>query len=134
MGALAAATLLCALGHSNPVVAADWKEEPAPTSVAGGWAMIDKDMAQLESLIKAGKIGDLGSSAYGIANAFKGVSQLSTSLPPDKLADVQASVKVVGSQASKIDKAGEHNDTAGVQTNLQALKATLAKVRAYYPQ
>jgi hypothetical protein len=34
---------------------------------------------------------------------------------------------------TKLDKAGEHNDAAGVQSNLQVLKATLTKVRAYYP-
>lgn len=132
LGALLAATLTFVLAH-NPGVAADWPQEPAPTTAAAAWELIDKHMAELETLIKAGNIGHMGSSAYGIANAFKALSEHSASLPADHLAEVQSSVKIVGSEVSKIDKAGEHNDPAGVQSNLQALKATLAKTRAYYP-
>ena len=45
---------------------------------------------------------------------------------------MQKKVAVVGSEVSKLDKAGEHNDPAGVQAHLQALKATLDNVRGYY--
>jgi hypothetical protein len=133
-GILAAAVLTGVLAHS-PTVAAEWPQDsaPAPTTATASWELIDKNLAQLESLIQAGKIGNLGSSAYGIANAFKALAGLSGSLPADKLAEIQSSVKIVGSQVSKLDKAGEHNNPAGVQSNLQALKATLAKARGYYP-
>lgn len=131
LGVLIGALLTCLLAH-NAAVAADWPQEPAPTTTTAGWEIIDKNLAQLESLIQAGKIGNLGSSAYGIANAFKAVAGLSASLPADKLAEVQGDVKVVGSEVSKLDKAGEHNDPAAVQSHLKVLKATLAGVRGYY--
>jgi hypothetical protein len=126
--------LTCLLAH-NAAVAADWPKDPnPPTTAAATWERIDKEMAELESLIQAGKIGKLGSAAYGIANAFQLLPGQSASLPADKLAEVQGDVKIVGSEVSKLDKAGEHNDSAGLQAHLQALKATLAKVRAYYPK
>ena len=131
LGILFGAVLTCVLAH-GPAVAADWPQEPTPTTTAASWELIDKNLAQLESMIQAGKIGNLGSSAYGIANAFKALAGLSASLPADKLAAVQGDVKVVGSEVSKLDKAGEHNDAAGVQSHLRALKATLAGVRGYY--
>lgn len=133
-GILAGAMLVCAMAH-YPAVAADspQKSTVAPTAAAATWQLIDKNLASLESQIQAGKIGSLGSSAYGIADAFKTLSEQSASLPADKLAGVQGSVKIVGGLVSKLDKAGEHNDPAGVQSNLKALKATLAKVREYYP-
>jgi hypothetical protein len=123
------ALLPCVLAH-NVAVAAD----ASPTaSAAETWTLIDKNLAQLESLIQAGKIGSLGSSAYGIANAFQLLPGQSASLAADKLAEVKGDVRIVGSEVSKLDKAGEHNDPAGVQTNLKALKATLDGVRGYYP-
>jgi hypothetical protein len=121
-----------ALAH-NAAVAVDWPKDPSPpTTAPATWERIDKEIAELESLIQAGKIGKLGSPAYGIANAFQLLPGQSASLPADKLAEVQGDVKIVGSEVSKLDKAGEHNDPAGVQSHLRALKATLAKVRGYY--
>jgi hypothetical protein len=131
LGVVIGALLTCLPAH-NAAVAADWPQEPAPKTTIESWQVIDKNLAQLESLIQAGKIGNMGSPAYGIANAFKALAGLSTSLPADKLAEVQGDVKIVGSEVSKLDKAGEHNDAAGVQSHLKALKAALASVRGYY--
>jgi len=133
LGILCGAMLTCMLAH-NPAFAWPKSSSPAPTTAAATWQLIDKNLAQLENLIRAGKIGDLGSSAYGIANAFKLLPGQSSSLPSDKLAEVRGDVNIVGSEVSKLDKAGEHGDPKGVQSNLRALKATLAKVRAYYPR
>jgi hypothetical protein len=132
LGVLAVAIFTCLLAH-NAALAANWPQPPTTATAAETWVLIDKDLAELETLIQAGKIGHLGAPAYGVANAFKTLSEQSASLPPDKLAEVQGDVKIVGGAVTKLDKAGEHNDAAGVQSNLQVLKATLTKVRAYYP-
>ena len=131
LAAVCGAMLTC-VWVSQGAVAAEWAQEPAPTTTKAGWELIDKHLAELDSQIQVGKIGSLGSAAYGIANAFKAVAGLSTTLPADQRAIVQGDVKVVGSEVSKLDKAGEHNDPAGVRSHLQALKETLTKDRAYY--
>ena len=108
--------------------------DPA-TATAGpsaSWGLIDQNLADLEGLIKAGKIGSLGKSAYGIANAFQTLAAQSGALSAEQLAQVQKDVPVVGSEVSKLDKAGEHNDPAGVQSHLQTLKSTLDGVRGFY--
>ena len=96
------------------------------------WKLIDTNLHDLESLIAAGKLDDLGHSAYGIANAVKTLAGQSGSLPADQLAQVKGSVKVVGSYVSKTDKAGESNNKAGVDSNLKGLKDTLNSLRAIY--
>ena len=126
------AAMLAFLCASIPVMAGEWVQEPAPTTSAAAWQVIDKHLAELDTQIRAGKIGNLGSPAYGIANAFKALAGLTTTLSADQRATVQGDVQVVGREVSRLDKAGEHNDPAGVQSHLQVLKETLAKDRAYY--
>ncbi len=134
LGVLAVAATILLMAH-DPVSAAGWPKSssPAPTTTAAAWALIDQNLARLEALIKAGKLDDLGSSAYGIANAFKLLPGLPSSLPADPLAEVRRDVNIVGGEVSKLDKAGEHNDAGIVKSELAALKATLASVRGYYP-
>jgi hypothetical protein len=112
--------------------------DPAPVAVnaapatAAAWKSIDGNLQTLESLVGAGKIGDLGESAYGIANAVETLPKQSGALPPADLAQVTSSVKTVGSLATKVDKAGDKNDKAGTQAALKALKEALAPLRAIY--
>jgi hypothetical protein len=118
----------------TPAIAAD---APAPAANAvpatdATWKGIDAKLQQLEALIGAGKLDDLGSSAYGIANLVKTLPGQSASLPADKLAQVTSSVKVVGGLVSKVDKAGEAKDKAGVDTNLKSLKGALDSLRVIY--
>jgi hypothetical protein len=123
-----------ALASGVPALAAD----PAPTAVnvapatAATWKSIDGNLQTLESLVGAGKIGDLGESAYGIANAVETLPKQSGALPPADLAQVTGSVKIVGSLATKVDKAGDKNDKAGTEAALKALKEALAPLRAIY--
>ena len=132
--ALASLATMTAAVVGSAAVAADAQPHAtgASSPAAATWAQIDKNLQQLESLIQAGKLGDLGPSAYGIANLFKTLPAQSSALPPDQLAQVQADVKTVGSEVSKLDKAGEGNDPVGVRSHLQALKTTLASARAVY--
>ena len=112
--------------------------DSAPTTVnvapatAATWKSIDGNLQTLESLVGAGKIGDLGESAYGIANAVETLPKQSAALPPADLAQVTGSVKTVGSLATKVDKAGDRNDKAGTEAALKALKEALAPLRAIY--
>ncbi len=123
-----------ALATGVPALAAD----PAPAAVnvapatAATWKSIDGNLQTLESLVGAGKIGDLGESAYGIANAVETLPKQSSALPPADLAQVSGSVKTVGSLATKVDKAGDKNDKAGTEAALKALKEALAPLRAIY--
>ncbi len=95
-------------------------------ATAATWKSIDKNLQDLESLIKAGKLGDLGHPAYTMANLGKTLPGQSGALRPDKLAQVSGSVKVVGGYVMQVDKAGE----AGVEANLKLLKDTLNSLRA----
>jgi hypothetical protein len=117
----------------TPALAAD----PAPAvnvapATGATWKSIDGNLQTLESLVGAGKIGDLGESAYGIANAVETLPKQSSALPPADLAQVSGSVKTVGSLATKVDKAGDKNDKAGTEAALKALKEALAPLRAIY--
>jgi hypothetical protein len=136
---LATAATLLVLGAAlaatgTPALAAD----PAPAAVnvapatGATWKSIDGNLQTLESLVGAGKIGDLGESAYGIANAVETLPKQSSALPPADLAQVSGSVKTVGSLATKVDKAGDKNDKAGTEAALKALKEALAPLRAIY--
>ena len=134
---IAAAKLLvlgAALASGVPALAAD----PAPVTVnvaaatAATWKSIDGNLQTLEGLVGAGKIGDLGESAYGIANAVETLPKQSGALPPADLTQVTGSVKTVGSLATKVDKAGDKNDRAGTEAALKALKEALAPLRAIY--
>jgi hypothetical protein len=116
-----------------PALAAD----PAPTTnvvpaTAATWKSIDGNVQKLDALIRAGKIGDMGESAYGIANSVETLPKLSSTLPPADLATVTASVKTVGSLATKVDKAGDKGDKAGVDAAFKAFKDALAPLRAIY--
>jgi hypothetical protein len=127
LGAALAAT-------GTPALAAD--AAPAAVNVAPAtgatWKSIDGNLQTLESLVSAGKIGDLGESAYGIANAVETLPKQSNALPPADLAQVSGSVKTVGSLATKVDKAGDKNDKAGTEAALKTLKEALATLRAIY--
>ncbi len=136
---LATAAKLLVLGAAvaatgTPAFAAD----PAPVAVnvvpatGATWKSIDGNLHTLESLVGAGKIGDLGESAYGIANAVESLPKQSSALPPVSLAQVSGSVKTVGSLATKVDKAGDKNDKAGTAAALKALQEALAPLRAIY--
>jgi hypothetical protein len=96
------------------------------------WKSINSNVQQLDALIKAGKLDDLGSSAYGIANLVKTLPAQSGTLPPDKVAQVSATVKVVGGEVSKLDKAGESGDKAAVAAHFKSLQDTLATLHAVY--
>jgi hypothetical protein len=127
LGAALAATGAPALA-ADPAAAA---VNVAPATAAT-WKSIDGNVQTLESLVGAGKIGDLGESAYGIANAVETLPKQSSALPPADLAQVSGSVKTVGSLATKVDKAGDKNDKAGTEAALKALKEALAPLRAIY--
>jgi len=136
---LATAAKLLVLGAAlaatgSPALAAD--PTPAAVNVVPAtdatWKSIDGNLQTLESLVGAGKIGDLGESAYGIANAVETLPKQSSALPPADLAQVSGSVKTVGSLATKVDKAGDKNDKAGTEAALKALKEALAPLRAIY--
>jgi hypothetical protein len=129
---LALGAVLAAAG--TPALAAD--SAPAALNVvpatSATWKSIDGNLHTLESLIGAGKIGDLGEAAYGIANAVETLPKQSSALPPADLAQVTGSVKTVGSLATKVDKAGDKNDKAGTEAALKALQGALAPLRAIY--
>jgi hypothetical protein len=122
------------LSASVPALAAD----PAPQSINAApatdatWKSIDSNVQKLDTLIRAGNIGDLGEAAYGIANSVETLPKKSAALPPDQLAQVTASVKTVGSLATKVDKAGDANNKAGVESTFKSLKDALASLRAIY--
>jgi hypothetical protein len=119
---------------SVPALAAD----TAPPSVNAvpatdaTWKAIDSNVQKLDALIRAGSIGDLGQAAYAIANSVETLPKKSAALPPEQLAQVTASVKTVGSLATKVDKAGDSNDKAGVESTFKSLKDGLAALRAIY--
>jgi len=130
---------LCAvLAHGvpglSPVFAADaaTHQVNAVPATEGTWKSIDQNLAELGKLIGAGKLDDLGSSAYGIANLVKTLPGQSGALPAADLANVSASVKVVGALVTRLDKAGEKGDRKGVDENFTALKNTLNTLRQPY--
>ena len=116
-----------------PAFAAD----PPPSvnvapATAATWKSIDSNVQKLETLIRAGQIGDLGEAAYGVANSVETLPKQSGALPAADLAQVAGSVKTVGSLATKVDKAGDKNDKAGVEAAFKAFKDALAPLRAIY--
>jgi hypothetical protein len=132
-------TLLCALLTCNglairPALCADAVPQKvnAVPATEGTWKGIDQNLQQLSARIAAGKLDDLGQSAYGIANLVKTLPGQSAPLPAADLSKVSASVKVVGELVTKLDKAGEKGDQAGVDTDLTALQAALNGVRQLY--
>lgn len=103
------------------------------TAAAATWAQIDKNLAQVEGQIQAGKIeGNFGGVVYGIANAFQTLPGQSASLTAAQQEEVKRNIPVVGGAVSKIDQAADKKDMAGAKANLQTLKSTLATVRAFY--
>jgi hypothetical protein len=135
---LITAAKLLVLGAALATGVSALAADPAPAAInvapatAATWKSIDGNLQTLESLVGAGKIGDLGESAYGIANAVETLPKQSSALPPADLAQVSGSVKTVGSLATKVDKVGDKNDKAGTEAALKALKEALAPLRAIY--
>ena len=128
--AVAAATVTLTT-HAFSATAGAPAAAAAPASSAT-WNSIDANLQKLDTLIHAGKLDDLGSAAYGIANLFKTLPTQSGALPADKLALISGNVKVVGGLVSKLDKAGESGNRAAVDAGLKTLKDTLAPLRALY--
>jgi hypothetical protein len=126
--------LTCGSLDLTPAFCADAAAHPvnAVPATEGTWKSIDQNLAQLGKLIGAGKLDDLGSSAYGIANLVKTLPGQSGALAAADLANVSSSVNVVGGLVTRLDKAGEKGDKAGVDENFTALKNKLTALRQLY--
>ncbi|MDE2221069.1 MAG: hypothetical protein KGJ52_11910 [Gammaproteobacteria bacterium] len=129
---LSVATATLAVTAPAPCATAAPPASTAAPATSATWKAIDDNLQQLDALIHAGRLGDLGHAAYGIANLFKTLPAQSAALPAGKRALISNNVKVVGALVSRLDKAGESGNKAAVDAGLKSLKDTLAPLRAIY--
>ena len=104
-----------------------------PASSAGIWQEIDKEVGQLDALIRSGKFEEVHHHAYAIRDLVAALPARSGSMSADKLAQVKSNSKFVATLAERLDTTGDAKDKAGTESNFQKLKTVLTTIRANYP-
>ena len=104
-----------------------------PDSVAGIWASIDNETAEITKAIQTGGLSGLHHHAFAIRDLVAALPAHSSSLPTDSLAKVKANEKFVATLAQRLDAAGDANDKAESESNFQKLKNILKTIRSLYP-
>lgn len=105
-----------------------------PSTSAAILQSIDKEGEVLNMLIQAGKLEDVHHHAFVIRDLVAALPSRSTSLPPDKLAQLKANVQFVATLAQRLDVSGDDKDKAGAESNYKKLQGVLRAIHADYPK
>jgi hypothetical protein len=136
-------TLLLIVGmagnHAAPAQGAEpakqaGAEQKIPATAEGIWQSIDRQTAALDKVIRSGAMDEVHHHAFAIRDLAAALPERSKSLPADKLAQVNGSVKFVAMLAVRLDATGDAKDKAGAQANFGKLKKVLEGMRADYPK
>ncbi len=128
------AILLAGTAVILPAQASEEAPVQIPATSAAVWQAIDQQVAALSKAIQTGVFGEVHHHAFAIRDLVAALPARSTSLPPEKLAQVKANVKFVASLAQRLDATGDANDKAGTESNFKKLQGILGTIRADYPK
>ena len=103
-----------------------------PATAAEIWTEIDAAVADLDKTVASGALDEVHHYAFAIRDLVVALPEHSKSLPADKLAKVQGSVKFVATLAQRLDTAGDANDMEATQSGITQLKKVLADIRVNY--
>lgn len=107
-------------------------EEQLPPTADGVWQAIDQKTAELGKTIQSGSLGEVHHLAYAVRDLVTALPERSKSLPADKLAKVQSSVKFVSTLADRLDASGDAKDKAAAQADYEKLMKVLDGLRVNY--
>lgn len=105
-----------------------------PATSSAIWQAIDQQVAALSKAIQTGVFDEVHHHAFAIRDLVAALPARSASLPPEKLAQVNANVKFVAALAQRLDSAGDAKDKAGTESNFKKLQGILGVIRAAYPK
>lgn len=108
------------------------ESEQIPATADGIWQAIDAKTAKLGKAIQSGALADVHHLAYAVRDLVAALPERSKSLPADKQAKVQGSVKFVATLADRLDKSGDANNKADAQSQYEKLMKVLEGLRANY--
>ena len=132
ISAIIAGTLVAASLLANPLAHAAEKagsQLQIPATSAAIWQAIDKETAQLASLIQTGKLEQVHHHAFAIRDLVAALPAHSGALPAAKLAQLKTSSKFVATLAERLDASGDAKDQAGTESNFKKLKGVLAGLK-----
>ena len=97
------------------------------------WSQVLQSREQMAQLIASKKLEDVEGPAFKIRDLLKKLPELSSKLPPDRLAKLKAAVDQMGKLAADLDATGDGNNLPGTQANAARLDALLRQIAAVYP-
>jgi hypothetical protein len=106
--------------------------KPMSAKVQDTWKAIDKKTTELQQAIQSGSLANVHHIAFAVRDLVATLPTLSTSLPVDKQAAIQGSVKFVATLADRLDASGDAHDKAGAADNYEKLMKVLKSLRANY--
>lgn len=104
-----------------------------PDTPAAIHQAVDKETDGMAKLIQAGTVRDLHHHAFAVRDLVAALPDKSASLPADKLANLKAANKFVGTLAERLDAAGDANDKPAAETSFGELKGVLSSIWTNYP-
>ncbi len=128
--------ILLAAGTAAIPLAQAGEEAPVqiPATSSAIWQAIDQQVAALSKAIQTGVFDEVHHRAFAIHDLVAALPARSGSLPPEKLAQVNANVKFVASLAQRLDTTGDAKDKVGTESNFKKLQGILGVIRADYPK
>ncbi len=115
-----------------PAQASEVGRVPIPATSAAIWQATDQQVAALSKAIQTEVFDEVHPRAFAIRDLVSALPSHSASLPPEKLAQVKASVQFVATLAERLDATGDAKDKAGTESNFKKLQGVLSVIRADY--
>jgi hypothetical protein len=105
-----------------------------PSTSEAIWQSIDKEAEQLAALIQTSNFEEVHHHAYAIRDLVAALPARSSTLPPEKIAQIKTNSKFVATLAERLDTTGDAKDKAGTESNFRKLQGVLNAIRADYPK
>ena len=98
---------------------------PIPSTTDAIWKAIDKENADLQTIIQNGALKEVHHKAYAIRDLVAALPAHASKQPADAQTKLQQDVKFVATLAERLDAAGDSGDKAGAEANYKKLVAVL---------
>ena len=120
-------------GHAGMGDMPGMGETAEPEHGASAWAELKETRDSIAKLIESGKLADVHKQAERLAPLGQALSDGAKSLPEDKRARIEATLRQLPELGKTLDKAGDASDSAATSRELKRLDGVIALIQAQYP-
>lgn len=116
--------------HTPPPKPASTAPQPLPTT----WKKVQDNVKKLHAVIDGNKLGEVHKYAFAIRDQVDLLPASSTGLSTANQAKLKKGVQTVDTLAEQLDKAGDSNNAAQVETLHKRLDTVLDAIQGLYPR